>query len=195
MKKAEYKDKPIVINILLKSFKNDPHINWLLEKSKNPNKLRILMDYIFEESLQRSKIYLNDDNTAVAIWNSEKQLQNSVGNLIRDLSFLFKIGIKATLRITKMGKIVHDQYPKNEKYCQLYFLGVIPEEQGKGLASELLNPIIENMSFSSIPIFLETANIRNVEIYKKKDFAIYNIIQKDGLILYLMRTLTPQNSY
>jgi len=49
MRRAGREDKDTVVNILSKSFINDPHVNWLLEKSKCKNKLRIMMEYVFGE--------------------------------------------------------------------------------------------------------------------------------------------------
>lgn len=187
MRKVSQEDKEIIVNILSKSFINDPHINWLLEESKNKDKLKIIMGYIFEESLERGSVYLNDNNTAAALWNSEKKEKVSFRYIFRNLSFLFRVGIKTTVRCLKTDKLIYDQYPKNAKYCQLYSIGVLPEGQGKGLASALMNPTIENMTINSIPLHLETANPKNVEIYKKKGFSIFKTLQLGNNTLYCMR--------
>lgn len=187
MRKAGHEDKDIVVNILSKSFKNDPHINWLLEESKSQNKLKIIMEYVFEESFGKGEIYLNDDNTATALWNFEKKERFSLQYILRNFSFLFRIGLKTTIKILKIDRLTYNQYPKNKKYCQLYLIGVLPEEQGKGLASVLMNPMIENMVEKSIPLHLETANPKNVEIYKKKGFNIFHKIKLGNNTFYWMR--------
>lgn len=187
MRKAGYNDKSIVVNILSRSFQQDPHINWLLEQSKSRNKLKIIMEYVFEESLGKGSVYLSDDEMATALWNSEKKEKISFRYIIRNLSFLIKIGIKSTIRILKTDKLTYSQYPKTEKYCQLYLIGVLPEAQGKGEASQLINPMIERMGKESIAIHLETANPNNVEIYKKKGFNIIHTTQLGKNIFYWMR--------
>ena len=186
MKKASLEDKSIVVNILSKSFINDPHMNWLLEESKNKNKLKIIMGYVFEESVARGTVYINDDNTAAVLWNSEKKEAISFQYIYRNLSFLFRVGIRVTIRCLKTDKLIYDQYPKNSKYCQLYLIGVLPEEQGKGLASALMNPMIEDMRKKNISMHLETANPKNVKIYKKKGFTIFKTLQLGSNTLYLM---------
>ena len=187
MRKASRDDKNIVVHILSKSFIHDPHINWLLEESKNKNKLKIIMAYVFEESLARGTVYLNDDNTAAALWNTEMKEKVSLQYIVRNLSFLFRVGIKTTIRCLKTDKLIYDQYPKNAKYCQLYSIGVLPEAQGKGLASALLNYVIEDMKKNLIPAYLETANPKNVEIYKKKGFTVFNTTQLGNNTLYWMK--------
>ena len=176
MKKAGYTDKSIVVNILSRSFQNDPHINWLLEDSKSQNKLKKIMEYVFEESLGKGDVYLSDDEMAAALWNYEKREKVSLRYVVRNLSFLLEVGIKATIRILKTDKLTYSQYPKNEKYCQLYLIGVLPEAQGKGLASSLIDPMIERMEKEAITMHLETANPKNVAIYMKKGFNIIHSI-------------------
>jgi GNAT superfamily N-acetyltransferase len=67
-------------------------------------------------------------------------------------------------------------------------IGVLPEAQGKGLASGLMNPMIQRMKEESIPLFLETANPRNVDIYKKKGFKIFETLSIGDHNLVLMST-------
>lgn len=192
MRKAEYKDKAIVTNILEVSFKNDPQVNWYLEESRNRNKLNILIDYVFEETIRKGEIYISEDNMAAALWNSEKKEEFSLNYILRNLSFLFRIGLKSTIRILKMLKLTYSQYPKNRSYSHLHLIGVMPEAQGKGLASSLMNPILAEKKVNKIPVYLETANQKNVEIYKRKGFRIFNTIQTENPTIYCMRILNPQ---
>jgi ribosomal protein S18 acetylase RimI-like enzyme len=67
-------------------------------------------------------------------------------------------------------------------------IGVLPEAQGKGLASALMNPMIQRMKEKSITVFLETANQRNVDIYKKKGFKIFETLTIGDRNLVLMST-------
>lgn len=187
LRKAEHKDKAIVTNILAVSFKNDPQVNWYLEESRNRNKLTILIDYVFEETIRKGEIYISEDNMATALWNSDKKEKISLNYVFRNLSFLFRIGIKSTIRILKMDKLAYSQYPKNRSYSHLYLIGVLPEAQGKGLASLLMNPILAEKKANKIPVYLETANQKNVEIYKRKGFRIINTFQTENPTIYFMR--------
>lgn len=185
--KATYGDEATVVNILTKSFVNDPHLKWMLAQSRNPNKLKILMSYMFHETIRIGNIYLTEDKTATALWKSEKQEKFTFEYVKRNLGFLFKIGVKTVYRILSNEKYTHDQYPTIGKYCQLYIIGVLPQSQGKGYASSLMNPVLEEMDQKSIPVYLETANAKNVPIYRKKGFTMYNTWFKKGLQLFYMR--------
>ena len=186
MKRAKFEDKNVVVDILTKSFKNDPHINFLLEKSKNKNKLRIIMEYVFEESFNKGEIYLNEDNTAVALWNTSKKEKFSLRYIYRNLSFLLNIGIESTLRILKMDKLVYKYHPKNGQYAHLYTIGVLPESQGKGYARKMIDFMVEKMSKTKSALYLETANSTNIGIYNKIGFHVFQTIDVDGHKLFCM---------
>ena len=186
-RKATHDDKAIVVNILCNSFKNDPHMLWLLEKCRNPEKLKIMMTYLFHKTLKIGEIYLSFDEKAVALWKSETKEDFSLEYLMRNLMFFTDIGLPSILRILRNERFTYKQYPKGQKYAHLYLIGVLPECQGKGYASKLLNPILEKNTRKSIPIYLETANNNNVKIYAHKGFKLYNTWFKNGLELYYMK--------
>jgi ribosomal protein S18 acetylase RimI-like enzyme len=186
MKRATLKDKPIVKRILLASFKNDPNTTWYLEESNNQFKLDILIDYVIDETFNKGEIYLSDDNNATALWDFEKKEKLSINYIYRNLSFLWKVGLKSVIRILKTEGLVHKYFEKYNQYCHLYLIGVMPEAQGQGIASMLMNPIIDSLKQKSIPILLETASLKNIEIYKKKGFNVYETLTHGGHNLYLM---------
>jgi ribosomal protein S18 acetylase RimI-like enzyme len=186
MKRASLADVDLITNILLVSFKNDPHVNFLLEESKNERKLNILMDYVVDQTFRQGEIYLSDDNNGVALWDFERNEEVSLHYIWRNLDFLIRIGIKPVIRIVKSEAHVHKNFRKYPRYCHLYMIGVLPEAQGKGLASTLMNPMLQAMKAKSIPVFLETANLRNVGIYKRKGFKFFETLAVRDHKLFLM---------
>lgn len=188
MRRATLADVDLIKNILLVSFKNDPHVNKLLEESKNERKLDILIDYVVDQTFRRGEIYLSDDNNAVALWDFEGNEKMSIHYIWRNLAFLIRIGIKSVIRIVKSEAHIHNNFRNDPRYCHLYMIGVLPEAQGKGLASTLMNPMLQRMEEKSIPVFLETANLRNVDIYKKKGFKVFETLTIGDHNVFLMST-------
>jgi ribosomal protein S18 acetylase RimI-like enzyme len=188
MRTATLADVALIKNILLVSFKNDPHLNSLLEESKNQRKLTILIECVVDQTFRRGEIYLSDDNSAVALWDFEGNEKISLHYLWRSLAFLIRIGIKSVIRIVKSEAHIHNNFRKYSRYCHLYMIGVLPEAQGKGLASTLMNPMLQRMKEKSIPVFLETANLRNVDIYKRKGFKVFETLTVGDHNVFLMST-------
>jgi ribosomal protein S18 acetylase RimI-like enzyme len=65
-------------------------------------------------------------------------------------------------------------------------IGVLSDAQGKGSASALMNPLLQRMKEKSAPVFLVTENLRNVDIYKKKGFKVFETLTIGDYNLFLM---------
>jgi hypothetical protein len=96
MRRATMADVDLIKSVLLLSFKNDPHLTWLLEESKNKFKLTILIDYVVHQTLRRGEIYLTDDNKAVALWDCEQNEKMSFHYIWRNIAFLIQIPAHST---------------------------------------------------------------------------------------------------
>lgn len=169
---AGEREKPIVVNILKESFENDPLVNWLLEKSKRENKLEIMANYIVDESLDKGQVYLSNDNRGAALWHTEKKSKFSLSFIQRNVMFFFKLGLKTVFRDFLFMKNAHRHFPLNSRFFYLYLIGVLPSSQGQGIASKLMSPVFEYCRLNKVPVYLETANTRNVSIYENKGFEL-----------------------
>jgi len=184
---ATRKDKQLIVTILTEAFQYDPCLNWLVENVNNKNKLEVIVNYVVDETLCTGHIYFTNDKKAVVLWKNENQEKFSYQFIKRNLSFLFQMGIKCVVKNLKMGNVSHTHFPKDSQYYYLYMIGVLNAEQGKGLASKLMNPILTDSKLKNVPVFLETANPRNVEIYKKKGFKIIDTFKEHNILINYMR--------
>ena len=48
---ANFSDKPLIVKLLTDTFKNDPCLNWLIEKVSKKNKMEIIVNYVVDETL------------------------------------------------------------------------------------------------------------------------------------------------
>ena len=69
-------------------------------------------------------------------------------------------------------------HPKAEPHWYLAFLGIEPSEQGKGLGSALLRPVLERCDSEGTPAYLETSNERNLPFYQRHGF---EVVQQCGI--------------
>jgi len=186
LKLATRHDKPIILDIILKAFVKDPGLLWMLEMSKNPKKLQVVTEFLIDEVFNTGFIYLAKDNSGVALWSTNKKERFSYHFIKRNIRVLFSLRFSTVLRLLKFQNFTHSQFPSNHEYIYLANIAVLPEAQGQGIASKLMNPILEKYSNEQIPIYLETANTNNVNIYKRKGFCITEIKNFGDVIFYYM---------
>jgi ribosomal protein S18 acetylase RimI-like enzyme len=189
---ASRSDKHLVVQILTEAFQGEPQIEWIVapvDKDRE-RRLQVLMEYAFETGLSQGQVYLTDDRKGVAIWKTPPKRSFSVHDLLTQLKFILAMGLPRLKRLIQMEKYVEQQHPSQRQYLYLWFLAVKPGHQGKGLASELLNPLLEEASQKDLPVLLETSVKKNISLYRHKGFEVFHqwhLDQENQILLQFMR--------
>lgn len=190
MKKATYRDKQLIINILTNPFQTNQSVNYLVQQdNKKIDRIRSLMDYSFEMCFTSGEVFLSDDEKACALILYPDQKRTSLKSVMLDVKLIFNcIGIanikKAMSRESKIKSI----QPKMALYY-LWFIGVDPEFQGSGIGSNLLKDVIAHSEEVNRPIFLETSTLKNLPWYKRWGFEIYHELDL-GYKLFFLKKIT-----
>ncbi|MEZ5427118.1 MAG: GNAT family N-acetyltransferase [Pyrinomonadaceae bacterium] len=191
MKQAGRKDKKRVVRILTRSFADDPHARWLVkseEKGKG-RRLKALMNLAFEDALINGEIYLSDDETGAALWKRPGAGGFSFRRVLSRWHFAIAFGWRRTRAVVEMAEYVRKFHPPDD-YLYLWFIGVLPEGRGRGNASRLLDPILKKCETEDLPVYLQTANPKNVAIYERKGFTVFHRWSPEdesGLEVWFMR--------
>jgi GNAT superfamily N-acetyltransferase len=165
----------------------DPYILWLLRSSRRPDGVRILMEYVVDETLARGEVWLTDGDEAAALWHSDRAELFSIRFLARNLRIWIRLGTRSVVRMLRSERAIHNLFPSDRPFFHLYLIGVGSEHRGKGLASELMDPILRRKRKEGVPVVLETANPANVEIYRHKAFETIGTLERDGMTVTVMR--------
>jgi ribosomal protein S18 acetylase RimI-like enzyme len=72
------------------------------------------------------------------------------------------------IRIFSKFGAIHPRLP----HWYVLVLGVHPKCQGKGLGGKLLTPILEKADAERVAVYLESANPRNLDFYRKHGFEV-----------------------
>jgi len=188
IKLASRKDKAIIHKIIIDSFSHDEGFKWMLKATKNPKKLEALIDYIIDESFNKGFIYINDDHCGISIWQTQKKEPFSINIITRSLKLLVSLKLVTLLRLIRFESLSHKQFPATGEFVYLMNLAVLPNNRGKGYASELMNPILDHYKSQNISAFLETSNFDNISLYKKKGFNLDKTVHFDSASFYFMST-------
>jgi ribosomal protein S18 acetylase RimI-like enzyme len=190
MKKAEYKDKNLVVDILTKSFDTNQSVNYIVKQDeKRVQRVRSLMDYSFEVCYLFGDVFLSDNKKGCALITYPDKKKTTLKSILLDVKLILSaVGLKNIKKtLAREGKINKIQ-PKEQKYY-LWFIGVDPEHQNEGIGSILLGEIIEDSEQKQRPIYLETSTVKNLPWYKKFGFQIYNELDLSYKLFFLKREL------
>lgn len=189
MLKATLNDKNLVVNILTQSFDDNKSVNYVVKQDKQ-RKLRIqrLMEYSFDVCLLFGDVLLSEDRKGCVLILDPEKKKTTFKSILLDLKLAIgAIGLSGIPRVLKRESSIKKNYPDNSM-LYLWYIGVLPSEQGKGIGKALLSEIIEESKSSKKPIYLETSMVKNLDFYKKSGFEIYKEIG-EPFRLYLLRRM------
>lgn len=163
--------------VLARAFYDDPVVRFIFpdERGRTPW-LRMMFEVQVRLGHIYGKVYTTEDFAGVAVWLTPENVELSPWQYIRahGLTFGFNtpLGVlKRSLRFLGYTQELHRQCI-TAKHWYLPYLGVEPRQQGKGIGSRLLKPVLEQADESGLPCFLETANERTIRLYERHGFVV-----------------------
>ena len=183
---AKPEDKQVIVDILAKSFDENKSVNYVVKQDKKrTRRVRRLMNYSFELCRHSGEIYLSDDKKGVALLLLPHKKKISLWNIWNDLHLaLGAIGVTRVAKVLKREAKISKYHPK--EFIYVWYIGVEPGEQGKGIGSDLMKGIIDIGNQRQLPLYLETSTEKNLLFYERFNFKIYQELDF-GHILYLFR--------
>lgn len=177
---AEKSDIAVLKNTLAQAFINDPMTKWTV---KNDAKIFERMELMFETmikhfGLTQGHVHTTSERNGCSVWVSpQDNTKFSFTGFSLIAAWLKIVGIERMPKILKTASILSKYHPKEECYY-LMALGVKPEDQGKGIASQIITPVLELCDKEGISAYLETSNITNIGFYQKHGFEIKDEINE-----------------
>jgi ribosomal protein S18 acetylase RimI-like enzyme len=186
MIQATYNDKTLVVDILSKAFDSNKSVNYVIKQDKKKSsRIKMLMEYSFEMCWHFGEIYLSNDKNGVVLILLPEKKKTTIKSILWDIKLIIgSIGITRIPKVLKRESKIKKFYP--EKLMYLWYIGVLPGYQGKGIGGSLLKEMIRNSDEKKTPIYLETSMSENVPFYNKYDFELYKELDA-GHQLYMFK--------
>jgi ribosomal protein S18 acetylase RimI-like enzyme len=111
---------------------------------------------------------------AAAVWMGSHELgPNTPMQELRALPMLLRLtGWSRFVRMARLRAAMDRTHPMDRRHAYLWFLGVTPEAQGRGVGSRLITAKLDQLDTAGTPAFLETATERNVAFYRRHGFDV-----------------------
>jgi len=133
----------------------------------------------------------------VAVWQPPFFHGISFWNMMKVgmLNMPLKMGLKATFRFMGVVDAIerkHQETISNTPHWSLYHVGVLPEQQGQGIGTCLLQPIMEAADKEGVPCYLDTPSERSLRFFERLGFRVVFRVEERGLPVFWTLLRDPQ---
>jgi len=187
MQRAINAERNIVVEILTQSFSDNKSVNYTIKQdSRREQRIRKLMEYSFDVCKMFGDVFITEDKKGCALVLMPDKKTTSLKSVMLDIKLVSSvIGIASARKAMSREAAIKKVHP-NELLYYLWFIGVQPTEQGKGIGSSLLNEVIQEGRNKKRTICLETSTLKNIPWYEKHGFKPYRELDF-GYALYCMK--------
>lgn len=187
MQAANPTHKTRIVEILSKSFADNKSTNYVVKNDhKRLTRIKSLVAYSFEVCHAFGECWISDDHDACALILFPEKKKSNLKSLSLDFQLAYQcIGLRRVAKILKREAHIHQYHPQ-EPYYYLWFVGIEPAQQGKGIGSAFMKEILQRYDEDPRPIYLETSTLKNLPWYQKFGFEIYHELDF-GFPVYQLR--------
>lgn len=168
-------DLTAVARDLAAAFAADPVFQWMLRDDAKRDAGRLkLFQLLTGIGLSDGEVLRPADGGAASIWLPSESLgPTPFLDELRGLpTILAATGFARLSRMSAARAAMDRHHPKDRPHAYLWFLGVTPQGQGKGIGGRLLAAGLERVDAVGLPAYLESSNIANVSLYLRHGFEL-----------------------
>lgn len=184
---ATASDVPTIDGTLARAFQDDPVFGWAVpDEEVRRAALPPVFDAFAEVYVPLGESYVAGDGAGAALWApagvepfTEEQSEAFGERMIEIL------GPHAE-RTSQLDELLAEHHPE-EPCLYLQFVGVVPEQQGRGIGSHLLTTVLERADAIGTPAYLDATSPDNRRLYERHGFeTVRELTLPDGPSLWSM---------
>jgi len=171
-----------------RAFQNDPLWEYIIPDAAERARWMPRFYEVFMRTWAASgQLYgVGDSLEGIAVWSKPGQKDLEFGRLVGN-GFLKLVFSPFLVQFIRAGRIfsrfeaMQKQYAPEPHYY-LNTIAVLPEAQGKGLASQLIKPFLAKADAEGVSVYTETMTPANVGLYEHYGFQVmeqYRVPQTD----------------
>ena len=181
VRKATTTDIPRLADALARAFFDDPVMEFILPRERGRRR-RLLA--LFELELRRvhlpnDECYTTAELAGGALWAPPNRWRMPPLAILRSLPRIVPLlgtRLPAALRVINVVERAHPRGP----HWYLAVLGTEPAQQGKGVGSAMLAPILERCDREGEPAYLESSKESNIPFYVRHGFEVTGALELPG---------------
>lgn len=173
---ASAADVDEVARSLSDAFAVDPHLDWFMraDGGRDAARLAFFQMLVGQEGFPHGRIDRPASGGAAAIWLPYERLgPMPILDELRALPIMLRAtGFARFGRLLAIREDMDKHHPTERRHAYLWFLGVAPQAQGRGVGSALLRAANARLDAEALPAYLETGTPRNVALYQRHGYQV-----------------------
>ena len=177
-RKAAAADIPRLAALLAAAFEADPVMRWgFREGAGLAGALNAYFTYaLTRQCAQHDAMFVAPGFQAASVWlppSGLSSLSIPAWRMALMLPTLLKItGFSRLGRAAALGEAMEKHHPPEPPHWYLFFFGVDPAMQGKGVGSAILEATLARIDAEGMPAHLDNSNPRNTRLYERHGFRV-----------------------
>jgi ribosomal protein S18 acetylase RimI-like enzyme len=164
-----------VAQTLTDAFAADPHFDWFMRAdARREDARRAFFQLLLKHEAGKGLIDRPASGGAAAVWMPFESLGPIPLSAELQLlpTMLRASGLARFGRLMAIRADMDQHHPMDRPHAYLWFLGVAPAAQGRGVGSALLRAAGARLDAAAMPAYLETGTTRNVALYERHGFKV-----------------------
>lgn len=164
--------------LLARIFQHAPDMTYLVgdDEKMLTRPVQRFYEAFIRIGLLSGEVYTTPSMHGLAIWTSPENNQFTFRMMFQSklLQAVFSMGLGPAVRFFRSSNYLERLHKEaiSRPHWILVFLGVEPSQQGKGIGGELIQPILDQADAEGVPCYVESADERNHNFYKRHGFEI-----------------------
>jgi ribosomal protein S18 acetylase RimI-like enzyme len=172
IREATAADIPAIARSMARAFHDDPIVAWVFEdEATRPKYANRFFTGRAKLLIGQRETYTVEGGLAAAMWARPDEWQDPPLVALRELAALVPAVGRRIPRTLRGLVQIEARHPK-PPHWYLAVLGTDPDRQGEGIATALIQPVLDSCDRDEVPAYLETGTQRNVDFYVRHGFKV-----------------------
>ncbi len=172
--------RDMVSGSLANAFADDPAMRFIFpDSARRAKRLPRFFRMIFDGDAAHGVRLATADGAAATFWRGPGHAHSTPAELLREVVPLLTTFGMALGRALSVSNAIDAHLPRFP-FWYLHIAGCDPAHQGRGLGKLVVQSGIDRFTGSGLPLYLETANERNIGFYQHLGFAVTEAWQVPG---------------
>ncbi|MDQ3107650.1 MAG: GNAT family N-acetyltransferase [Actinomycetota bacterium] len=179
VRRATVDDIPALTGVLSRAFSNDPPMSWVFrDEATRVERLAVLFGGALREIfLPAGHLWTTTGVSGAAVWQPPGQWRTPdevVERLTPPLAEAF-LPEELDRFLTFLG-MMEDKHADAPEHWYLEVLAADLDQQGQGIGSACMLPVLELADSGGTPAYLESSNEKNVPLYERHGFRVTDVV-------------------